>query len=170
MGEDLGHPAPVAKPRLPPRDEKKDAAKMEEIMSCADPDKTDSVVALEYLKLLNGKDLDTVHSVIVKTYRSFWTADDLLQNVTTYEMLTTQIPRDLLDSFLIPSFAFLNLTAMEKVRMGESESKQLCLISRPTLLFARSAQVKCLKILCEFHLIHDNAMQSEIKEVRMGDD
>lgn len=136
-GEDLGHIAPVAKPGPPPRDKKKDAAKMEEIMSCADPDKTDSVVALKYLQLLNGKDLDTAHSVIVKTFRSFYTADDLLQHITAYEMLTTQIPRDLLDSFLVPSFAFLNLTATEKV--------------------------KCLKVLCDSLLIHDETIQFEIK-------
>jgi len=135
--DDRGHPAPVAKPGPPPRDKKKDAAKMEEIMSCADPDKTDSVVALKYLQLLNGGDLDTLHSVIVKTFRGFYTADDLLQHITTYEMLTTQIPRDLLDSFLVPSFAFHNLTATEKV--------------------------KCLKVLCDSLLIHDESIQSEVK-------
>jgi hypothetical protein len=128
----------VKKKGPPPRDKAKDASKMEEIMTCANPAKNDTVVLQKFLKLLTGRDLDSLHAAITKTFRNFWTSEDLLQYVTTFELLTSQIPKALLDSFLVPSFDFGSLTTSEKVM--------------------------AFKVLCDFHLLHDVSIQSEVKD------
>jgi len=138
--EDHGYLAPPPEKKKkgpPPRDKVKDAKKLDEIMTCADPDKSNSIMTDNFLGLLIGKDLDTLHAMITKTFRSFWTAADLLQHVTAFEVLSTQIPRALLDSFLIPSYDFGSISPLDKV--------------------------KCLKALCDFQLIHDEVVQEELR-------
>jgi hypothetical protein len=162
-------------------------------MTYADPNKKDTVVLQKYLKLLVGKDLDALHHTITKGFRSIYDTESLQQYVTTFEMLTFQIPRVLLDSFLVPSFDFASLTTSEKVRIMAKMKvhwdvkslhaekliiRHLCSLLHPNhnnmtnLTHQRnpfrcslgSSQISAFKVLCDFHLIHDTSIQSEIKE------